>query len=157
MVLCEETDESLALLETLPEQLHVFVELPILDRDSNRIAEPRIYWSTHPTQKETSQIPPKIFRIRLSWSASVNSARWEKHHYDVAKSIQEECGFDPTTNAAAEALGLPLLDACDTNPAPSSVDVEDEWCFYGRGKKCRPGLELDPHGLGVKGPSRSGD
>ncbi|KAJ7121437.1 hypothetical protein C8R44DRAFT_736236 [Mycena epipterygia] len=74
MVLAQETattPESIALLETVPEELNVFFEVPTLDSDQT--AEP------HPTSKATSLIPP-------------------------GASIQEECGFDPRTNAAAKAL-----------------------------------------------------
>ncbi|KAJ7618185.1 hypothetical protein DFH06DRAFT_99818 [Mycena polygramma] len=133
MVLLEETADTVALLEALPD-LHVFVQVPILD--GGRIAEPQIYWSTHPTLKDTSQIPPGTFQIRFMWQVQTVWAWWEKHHYDVAKSIQEEYGFDSKTNAAAEALELPLFEACDLNSSP--LPVEDEWCT---GKV----FELDPH------------
>ncbi|KAJ7121449.1 hypothetical protein C8R44DRAFT_786277 [Mycena epipterygia] len=141
MVLAQEetatTPESLALLETLPEELHVFVEVPTFD--GGLIAEPKIYWSTDPTSKETSLIPPGAFKIRFAWEVHVESAWWQQHHYDVAKSIQEECGFDPSTNAAAKALDLPLLPACDSSIESPSL-VEDEWYR-------RRITELDPHTL----------
>ncbi|KAJ6485471.1 hypothetical protein C8R47DRAFT_540035 [Mycena vitilis] len=132
MVLLEETAETLALLGQLTD-LHVFVQVPILD--SGRIAEPQICWSTHPTLKDTSQIPLGTFKIRLMWQVQTVWAWWERHHYDVAKCIQEEYGFDSKTNAAAEALALPLFEACDPNSSP--LLVEDEWCT---GKV----FELDP-------------
>ncbi|KAJ7121373.1 hypothetical protein C8R44DRAFT_786206 [Mycena epipterygia] len=140
MVLVQEetatTPESLALLETLPEELHVFVQVPTLD--AGRIAEPKIYWSTDPTNKETSLIPSGAFKIRVKWAVDVKSAWWQQHHYDVAKSIQEECGFDPSTNAAAKALNLPLLQPCHGSSIKSPYVEEDEWFNNWF-------TELDPH------------
>ncbi|KAJ7618169.1 hypothetical protein DFH06DRAFT_1237264 [Mycena polygramma] len=123
MVLSEDTDDS---METLPGHLHVFLQVPILD--GGRVAEPQIYWSTHPTLHETSRLPPDTFQIRTKWRPRTDFATWEKHHYDVAKGVQEEYGFDPTTTAAAEVLGLPLLYTC--NPKPAIFPDEDAWCTY---------------------------
>ncbi|KAJ7635840.1 hypothetical protein DFH06DRAFT_662880 [Mycena polygramma] len=117
MLLSEETVDSHALLGTLP-NLHVFVEVPTLYHSRGRIAEPGIYWSTHPTERDTSQLPTGTFQLRFRWGVSITTLGWEKHHYDVAKSLQEEYGFDPTTTAAAKALGLPILEAC-CDPTPS--------------------------------------
>ncbi|KAJ6522566.1 hypothetical protein B0H19DRAFT_1202557 [Mycena capillaripes] len=110
MVLSEENTDSLALLETLPD-LHVFVQVPIVG--CGQIPEPRIYWSMDPEQKDTSRIPPGMFQIRLKWFWRIAAVKWQDHHYEVAKSILEKFGFDPSTNAAAKALGLPLLESCN--------------------------------------------
>ncbi|KAJ6485468.1 hypothetical protein C8R47DRAFT_539987 [Mycena vitilis] len=109
LVLSEETDHF---QQTLPD-LHVFVQVPILH--CGRVPEPQIYWSTSPAGCDTSPIPFETFQI-CKWAPRPEFATWEKHHYDVAKSIQEECGFDARTDAAAKALGLPLLDACSSKP-----------------------------------------
>jgi len=74
MLLDDESEDSLALLETLP-SLHVFVEVPTLGRD--RIAEPRIYWSTDPTRTETSRIPVGSFKVYVQWGLEIISAGWE--------------------------------------------------------------------------------
>ncbi|KAJ7121375.1 hypothetical protein C8R44DRAFT_786208 [Mycena epipterygia] len=129
MVLVQEetatTPESLALLETVSEEMHVFVQVPTID--GGRIAEPKIYWSTDPINKETSLIPPGAFKIRFEWNVKVESA-----------CIQEECGFDPSTNAAAKALNLPLLQPCHGSLTMSPSVVEDKWCNI-------PFAQLDPH------------
>ncbi|KAJ6536848.1 hypothetical protein B0H19DRAFT_1270555 [Mycena capillaripes] len=139
MVLCEENVDSLALLETLPD-LHVFVQVPVPNR--GRISEPRLYWSTNPTQKETSLIPPGMFKVRFKWNPQIEFEGWEKHHYDVARGLLEEYGFDPSTTAAATALGLPLLEACDPN-STSVPNHEDEWCDGNV-------VEIDPHMIGLE-------
>ncbi|KAJ6522577.1 hypothetical protein B0H19DRAFT_655166 [Mycena capillaripes] len=122
MVLSEENADSLALLETLPD-LHVFVQVPILD--CGQIPEPRIYWSTDPKQKDTSRIPPGMFQIRFSWQPSITLVNWDLHHYDVARSILEKWGFDPSTNAAAKALGMPLLESCN----PTFIRLFSGMCY----------------------------
>ncbi|KAJ7691034.1 hypothetical protein B0H17DRAFT_1201377 [Mycena rosella] len=112
MVLCQEetgtTTGSLALLETIPSNIHVFLQVPTLDE--GRIQEPRMYWSTDPLCIETSLIPPGMFKIRFGFGTNITLAWWEKHHYDAARSILEECGFDPRTIAAANSLNLPLFE-----------------------------------------------
>ncbi|KAJ7489664.1 hypothetical protein B0H11DRAFT_2229691 [Mycena galericulata] len=126
MVLCQEetatTPESLSLMEILPDHLHVYVQVPIID--GRRILEPRIYWSTDATSKDTSLIPLGTFKIRMTWELVVSASTWEQHHYEVAKSVQEECGFDPATKTAAKALGIPLLKACDATSVEPCVDEE---------------------------------
>ncbi|KAJ6522744.1 hypothetical protein B0H19DRAFT_654980 [Mycena capillaripes] len=159
MVLSEETADSLALLETLPD-LHVFIHVPILD--CGQIPEPRIYWSTDPEQKDTSRIPSGIFQIRLSWRPIITVVKWKHHHYDVAKSVLEKWGFDPSTNAAANALGLPLLESCDPTFVRLLNDAyndekqlrfsqmlnevrsgEDEWCNGKVVKRCPHAVYLE--------------
>ncbi|KAJ7489655.1 hypothetical protein B0H11DRAFT_1059827 [Mycena galericulata] len=139
MVLCQgetaTTPESLNLMEILPEHLHVYVQVPVLD--GRRILEPRVCWSTDARSKETSLIPQGTFKIRMKWELRVEVSRWEKHHYDVAKSIQAECGFDPATQATAKALGVPLLEACEASSSKSPAHVEEAW-FRQRG-------DVDPH------------
>ncbi|KAK7008459.1 hypothetical protein R3P38DRAFT_3023061 [Favolaschia claudopus] len=103
MILVDETEDSLALLENLPE-LHVFVERPTFSHK-----KPRVYWSTDALDVITSELPPRIFANRINWSTGTECAMWEKHHYDVARIIQEEHGFDSSTSSAAHALGLPLF------------------------------------------------
>lgn len=114
MALSQDETET-TLLDALPEELHVFVEVPKLE--GGQIAEPQIYWSTEPIAKETALIPHGACKIRFKWEVEVREASWGKHHYDVAKSVQEECGFDPSTNAVAKALDLPLLEACPKSSA----------------------------------------
>ncbi|KAJ6485454.1 hypothetical protein C8R47DRAFT_1130220 [Mycena vitilis] len=121
LVLSERSDD---LQEAVPE-VHVFVQVPILG--DGRVLEPQIHWSTDPAERETSRIPTEMFQIRLTWQLDTEFGTWERHHYDVAKSLQEQHGFDPTTNAAAKVLELPLLEACRTKPA--IFPVEDEWCI----------------------------
>ncbi|KAJ7121435.1 hypothetical protein C8R44DRAFT_736234 [Mycena epipterygia] len=77
--------ESPTLLETLPEELHVVVQVPTLD--GGRIGEPKIYWSADAVSKQTSSIPRGAFTIRFKWETHVESVWWQQHHYDVAKSI----------------------------------------------------------------------
>ncbi|KAK7045120.1 hypothetical protein R3P38DRAFT_2882680 [Favolaschia claudopus] len=120
MILIEESAESLALLDTLP-PLNVFVEVPIIHL--GQILEPRIYWSTE--QKTISQTLKAHFKIRFGWGTDVTWAYWEQHHYDVARNIQEEHHFDSTTNAAAQALGLPLFVPVES---PLVDSLSGSWC-----------------------------
>jgi hypothetical protein len=112
MVLAAENtpEYHLSTMEELPEKIHVFVQIPIIA--GGRIEEPHICWSMDAEIKEKS-IPATALKIRMAWSPQILIARWEPHHYEVAKRVQEEHGFDPVTNAAAESLGLPLLDPSD--------------------------------------------
>ncbi|KAJ7612898.1 hypothetical protein DFH06DRAFT_147506 [Mycena polygramma] len=87
--------------------LHVFVQVPLLA--GGRIDEPRVYWYTQPNATQPGDIPAAALEIRMSWDINFTLLRWETHHYEVADRMQEECGLDPTTNAAAQSLGLPLL------------------------------------------------
>jgi hypothetical protein len=105
------TPASLAILRQLPDEIHVFVEIPTLD--SLRVAEPRIYWSTDPNSTETDLIPRGAMKIVTYWDPRADLVSWQQHHYDVAKSVQERHGFDPSSTAAAEALGLPILEIPD--------------------------------------------
>ncbi|KAK7045118.1 hypothetical protein R3P38DRAFT_2882667 [Favolaschia claudopus] len=126
MTLREDCQELDAALDMLP-PLHVFVEVPIIQQ--GQISEPQIYWSTDPHTKLLTGIPAGLFKVRFLWSTGVDFARWKKHHYDVAKSIQEQNGFDPSTNAAAQALGLPLLVPCEPALRESPPDEEvTNWC-----------------------------
>jgi hypothetical protein len=106
----ENTPECLSTTPELPEKIHVFLQIPtIVD---GRIEEPQIYWSTNATIQEKN-IPAAALKVRMAWSPQILIARWEPHHYEVAKKVQEEHGFDPMTNVAAESLGLPLLEPSD--------------------------------------------
>jgi hypothetical protein len=100
--------ESWSPLANLPAMLHVFVQVPIVNR--GRIEEPRIYWSTDANLTETGLIPPSMLEMRIQWDVDIPFAWWESHHYEVAKTMQEQHGFDPSTNAAVQSMGLPLLD-----------------------------------------------
>ncbi|KAJ6575995.1 hypothetical protein DFH09DRAFT_1150165 [Mycena vulgaris] len=130
MVLFHQSKESLALLDELPAHIHVFLQVPTLAE--SRISEPLMYWSTDPMRRETSLIPTGMFQIRFKFSTETAVAWWEQHHYDVIRSAQHECGFDPTTTDAAEALNLPLLQpCCETSTGlPLIVEDEDEWTTF---------------------------
>jgi hypothetical protein len=104
--------EALTILAGLPEEIHVFVQVPTLDR--GRLEEPQVYWSTDANITETGLIPAGAFEIRMNWDIEISTMRWESHHYEVAKRAQEEHGFDPTTTAASESLDLPLLAVVDS-------------------------------------------
>jgi hypothetical protein len=105
------TPASLAILSKLPDEIHVFVEIPTLD--SICIAQPRIYWSTNANRTETDLIPRGFMEIETDWQPWLEIVSWEQHHYEVAKIVQEQHGFDPTSTDAAEALGLPILEIPD--------------------------------------------
>ncbi|KAK7008516.1 hypothetical protein R3P38DRAFT_3023537 [Favolaschia claudopus] len=111
MILVDETEDSLALLENLPE-LHVFVERPTFSH--KKLSTPRVYWSTDALEVITSELPPTIFANHIKWDIDAKCAMWEKHHYDVARIIQEEHGFDSSTSSAARALDLPLFVGCNS-------------------------------------------
>ncbi|KAJ7615636.1 hypothetical protein DFH06DRAFT_1343604 [Mycena polygramma] len=109
MVLAAENTapESIALLDDLPERIHVFVEL--LKIKEGHIEEPEIYWSTDPNEVETRSVPCSALKIWMSWRTRFQTVHWEDHPYEVAEAKQKRLGFDPTTNAAAKSLDLPLL------------------------------------------------
>ncbi|KAJ7167025.1 hypothetical protein C8R46DRAFT_1351219 [Mycena filopes] len=144
--------EAQAILDALPEEIHVFIQVPILGEGT--IAEPKIHWSTDTDTIRTDLIPHAAMRIRMGWNIYMSVPRWESHHYEVAEKIQVDHGFDPTTTAAAKYLGLPHLeivaDECqseerDTPLAQELSPVEtakkskwdyDNWCIHS---------EKDPH------------
>ncbi|KAJ7784749.1 hypothetical protein B0H16DRAFT_1493629 [Mycena metata] len=109
MVLDGHDLESLTTLFDSPPIIHVFVQVPILGNTC--LEEPTIYWSTNATTIETKLISRQAYKIRMRWSPYISVRRWESHHYEVAKKIQEEYGFDhgTTRNTAVESVGLPVL------------------------------------------------
>jgi hypothetical protein len=104
------TPESMAILNDLPESIHVFVETPGVQDD--HVEEPQVYWSTDPFVNTTEAIPPGALTIRMRWSTEVEVAWWEPRHYEVAEAVLRRHGVDPTTNSAAQSLNLPLLEMC---------------------------------------------
>ncbi|KAJ7495541.1 hypothetical protein FB451DRAFT_1214305 [Mycena latifolia] len=127
------TSESLAILSELPENLHVFVQVPVLD--GPRLTEPAIYWSTEACTVETGRVPRGALKISASWDANMLLDSWLPHHYAVVRSAQEDHGFDPTSKVDADALGLPLLEIPDPGEFEGS-EREPDWVgFY----------EMDPH------------
>ncbi|KAJ7137265.1 hypothetical protein C8R46DRAFT_1201292 [Mycena filopes] len=110
------TLDSIAVFEDLPKEIHVFVQIPVISAGSVR--EPHIYWSTDPNITATSNIPPGALEIWMAWRALSESVGWEPHHYEVVRAIQQQNGFDPDTNLAAQHLELPLLDI----EAPAATD-----------------------------------
>ncbi|KAJ7784736.1 hypothetical protein B0H16DRAFT_308515 [Mycena metata] len=142
MVLDTQDSEFLATLTSLPLNIHVFVQIPILENGSAE--EPTIYWSTTANTLETKLIPREAYKIRMRWSPYISVMRWESHHYEVAEKIQEEYGFDPKTSAAAESMGLPVLDlALNKSFDTASVKPllgENGWGGY---------YERDPHSMQV--------
>ncbi|KAJ7500052.1 hypothetical protein FB451DRAFT_1162450 [Mycena latifolia] len=105
------TPESVAILSDLPDELHVFVQVPVLD--GTHVNQPDIYWSTDATTVETHRIPGGALKINVLWSVQVAFDSWLPHHYEVAKSALSEYGFDPTRKADTEALDLPVLEMPD--------------------------------------------
>ncbi|KAJ7446967.1 hypothetical protein FB451DRAFT_1536679 [Mycena latifolia] len=132
------TPESLTILSHLPDQLHVYVQVPSVD--GGRVAEPRIYWSADANSVETGCIPRRALRIKMRWGVDMDLDSWLPHHYDVVKSSQRNHGFDPTSTAAAEALRLPLLLIPDPEAleeyGEESAEPELDWSGF---------HELDPH------------
>ncbi|KAJ7612935.1 hypothetical protein DFH06DRAFT_1484800 [Mycena polygramma] len=113
----------------LPDCVHAFVQVPLLA--GARIDEHRVYWSTQPNATQTGDIPAAALEIRMSWNINFSLLRWETHHYEGADRVQEECEFDPTTNAAAQSLDLPLLSVVtDQNTANVRPRPADSWCRY---------------------------
>ncbi|KAJ7026657.1 hypothetical protein C8F04DRAFT_1124792 [Mycena alexandri] len=141
LVLEGQDSESLAKLTGLPDNIHVFVQVPILEAGS--VEEPTIYWSTNANTIETKLIP-EAFTIRMRWSPYISVMRWESHHYEVAEKIQEEYGFDPKTSVAAESVGLPVLNlSLDKSFAADQVKPilgDNGWGGY---------CERDPHTMQV--------
>jgi hypothetical protein len=92
MVLAAENtpEYHLSTMEELPEKIHVFVQIPIIA--GGHIEEPQICWSTDAEIKEKNT-PATALKIRMAWSPQILIARWEPHHYEVAKKVQEEHGF----------------------------------------------------------------
>ncbi|KAF7355919.1 hypothetical protein MVEN_00920900 [Mycena venus] len=119
------TEESWAIVDNLPENINVFVQVPTVKEA--RIEEPQIYWSTGAHTTETSCIPPGSLKIHMRWSTSSEVAQWEPHHYEVASAVLKEHGFDPTTNAAAESLNLPLFEIRDHQEPSDQDDSEFSW------------------------------
>jgi hypothetical protein len=113
------TEESWSIVDNLPEKLYVFVQVPKI-KDA-RIEEPQIYWSVETHIIDTGCIPPGSLKIRMSWHTSYQAVQWEPHHYEVARTVLKENGFDPATDAAALSLNLPLLEIPD-HQEPSDQD-----------------------------------
>ncbi|KAJ7734063.1 hypothetical protein B0H16DRAFT_1892548 [Mycena metata] len=135
MVLNAEDLERLGISSRLPRKIHVFVEIPVLAKGI--VNEPKIYWSTDANRIQTELIPSAAFTIRMVWCPYISVMRWESHHYEVAEKIQEEHGFDLMTSAAAESMGLPVLDLCvDRSFNTDYGDDDSSWCRY---------FERDPH------------
>ncbi|KAF7355935.1 hypothetical protein MVEN_00922700 [Mycena venus] len=134
------TFDSVAILNDLPEKIHVFVQVPTVHQV--HVEEPQIYWSTNAQIIETGHIPRGALKIRMSWVAHIDAARWEPHHYEVATTVQKDHGFDPITTAAARSLNLPLLEIPDLqepcNERTYEYSLESGWLGY---------CEKDPHSL----------
>ncbi|KAJ6596381.1 hypothetical protein DFH09DRAFT_1072417 [Mycena vulgaris] len=62
--------------------------------------------------------------------------QWEPHHYEVASAVLKEHGFDPTTNAAAQSLNLPLLQI------PYPQEPSDEHDLVSGGLPAPPNQEM---------------
>jgi hypothetical protein len=105
------TEESWAIVDNLPENIHVFVQVPKI-KDS-RIEEPQIYWSTDAHIIDRGCIPPGSLKIRMRWETCSEWVQWESHHYEVASTVLKEHGFDPSTDSAALSLNLPLFEIPD--------------------------------------------
>ncbi|KAJ6533772.1 hypothetical protein DFH09DRAFT_124903 [Mycena vulgaris] len=92
--------------EELPQKIYLFVEDIPIDRHGF-ISHPTTFWSIHPDKNVVD------FPFGHSWeeyfSARGSGRSWEKHHYDAARVLQEQNGFDPRTAAAAESLGFPTF------------------------------------------------
>ncbi|KAJ7622006.1 hypothetical protein DFH06DRAFT_1448058 [Mycena polygramma] len=113
------TPESIALLDDLPERIHVFVQVPQIKEHC--VEEPQIYWSTDADAVDTRTVPRAALKIRASWVIQFHTVHWENHHYEVAEATQRQLGFDPMTNAAAKSLNLPLLEVLDVE-SPERAD-----------------------------------
>ncbi|KAJ7615670.1 hypothetical protein DFH06DRAFT_1239759 [Mycena polygramma] len=137
------TAESIALLDGLPERIHIFVQVPQINEEC--VEEPQIYWSTDADVVETQTVPRLALKIRMKWVIPFETVRWENHHYEVAEATQKRLGFDPATNAAAKSLNLPLLEALDVQSS-ERVDQESNW--LGCRSRDPHTLQLidDPHG-----------
>ncbi|KAJ6487154.1 hypothetical protein C8R47DRAFT_1127890 [Mycena vitilis] len=116
--------EDAAILDDLPGTIHVFVQVPQINEDC--VDEPQIHWSTDADAVKTQTIPRSALKIRMKWMIGFVTVRWEKHHYEVAEATQRQLGFDPTTNAAAKSLNLPLLEVVDGE----SPEWADPGTFY---------------------------
>lgn len=90
--------------EELPRKLFVFVEnIPVDNRGC--ISNSATFWSVHP-DRCMADVPAGF--CWEAWSTARGSGRsWEAHHYEAARSRQEDQGFDALTPAAVEALGVP--------------------------------------------------
>ncbi|KAJ7359406.1 hypothetical protein DFH08DRAFT_410402 [Mycena albidolilacea] len=119
------TEESWAIVNNLPENIHVFVQVPQIK--DTRIEEPQIYWSTEAHIIDRGCIPPGSLKIRMSWEISSRWAQWESHHYEVASTVLKEHGFDPSTNSAALSLNLPLFEIPDPHDSSYQSDSESSW------------------------------
>ncbi|KAJ7028890.1 hypothetical protein C8F04DRAFT_1398643 [Mycena alexandri] len=136
--------ESIAVFEDLPKQIHIFVEIPAVP--AGHVQEPQIYWSTDPDIMTTSAIPLGGFEIRMVWDIDTTAVRWESHHYEVAKLIQEQNGFNPATNDAARSLGLPLLDIEPLTPTDRSSNSIDSSALSDKG------MDIPFHFISAKDP-----
>ncbi|KAJ7106972.1 hypothetical protein C8R44DRAFT_323164 [Mycena epipterygia] len=90
----------------LPEKLYLFVEnIPVDARGF--ISKPTTFWFIHP-DGSTGDLPSGSSSHSEEWFSARGSGRsWETHHYDAARVLQEENGFDSLTAAAADALRFP--------------------------------------------------
>ncbi|KAJ7892912.1 hypothetical protein B0H14DRAFT_961057 [Mycena olivaceomarginata] len=131
------TKESSAIVDNLPENIHIFVQVPTI-KDA-RIEEPQIYWSTEAHIIDRGCIPPGSLKIRMRWETSSNWAQWESHHYEVASTVLKEHGFDPSTDLAALSLNLPLLEIPDPHDSSYQNGSESSWR--------RGNCAKDPHTL----------
>ncbi|KAJ7763566.1 hypothetical protein DFH07DRAFT_812447 [Mycena maculata] len=91
--------------DELPGRLYVFVEnIPVDARGC--VSRPTTFWSTQPdTCRSADDIP-----VHFQWerfSARGSGRSWEAHHYEAARALQEENGFEPVTCPAAQSLTLP--------------------------------------------------
>ncbi|KAJ6487092.1 hypothetical protein C8R47DRAFT_1072184 [Mycena vitilis] len=130
------TPESIALLDGLPNWIHVFVQLPKITE--GHIREPQIYWSTDGNEVENRSVPCSALKIWISWRTRFQTVHWEDHHYEVAEATQKRLGFDPTTNDAAISLDLPLLEVSNAEAAEQHDPEPDLGC-----------RTLDPHTLRI--------
>ncbi|KAJ7858519.1 hypothetical protein B0H14DRAFT_2748835 [Mycena olivaceomarginata] len=131
------TEESWAIVNNLPENIHVFIQVPKI-KDA-RIEEPQIYWSTETHIIDRGCIPPGSLKIRMSWETDSSVVQWESHHYEVASTVLKEHGFDPSTDSAALSLNLPLLEIPDPHDSSYQNGSESSWR---RGNHAK-----DPHTL----------
>ncbi|KAJ6513656.1 hypothetical protein C8R47DRAFT_616860 [Mycena vitilis] len=122
----------------LPDSIHVFVQIP--KTNGHRVEEPKIYWSTDADVIETAGVPSSAFVIRMGWHVQEEVARWESHHYEIAKSLQERHGFDPGTHNAAKYHQLPLLEVTATTFEQDARVPDSDW------RRC---CSRDPHTLEI--------
>jgi hypothetical protein len=109
-----------AILDNLPDKIHVFVQVPLVHE--KRIEEPKIYWSTDANVTTTASIPPGALTIKMRWKSNMETAMWEPHHYEVAEAALKRHGLDSTTNIA-QALDLPLLEVPSDGCEPGEFTI----------------------------------